>query len=318
MKTSMEAISNAGDSSGLSAPIDSLERLLSLTADDVDELPYGFIILDAEGTILLYNRYEAALARTEKEHVLGRNFFHDVAPCTRVGAFFGRFREIAEAEPGASRRFAFRFHFLHGAQDVLVQITRAPDLTTVDDPLAIARRIFMTVVRQKIISEGAPRPPQLKLDLRSGGLLGPLGPIFPLGAQALQLALRTLGDSAARELGREVGREVAAVVKTAVADLAGLAPMLTPPQLVAGALDDTLASAGLGRVALDFTQYAELRLVGCLLRPPLVLPVRAFAAFYEGLLGVAIGTLLDRTLVARCLDSLDLMPTPWLFTVGPP
>jgi photoactive yellow protein len=317
VKTSLNTISEAGGGSGLGAPIDSLERLLSLTAEDVDDLPYGFIILDAQGTILLYNRYEAALARTTPEHVLGRNFFRDIAPCTRVAAFFGRFREVAEAEPGASRRFAFRFHFLHGAQDVLVQITRAPDLTSADDPAAIGRRIFMTVVRQKIVSERAPRPPQLTLEPRSGRVVGPLGPAFPLGAQALHLALRTLGESAARELGREAGREIGAVVKAAVAELSGRVPELTPPQLIAGALDDTLANAGLGRVALDFTDYADRSVVGCLLRPPIDLPARAFAAFYEGLLGVATGTLLNRTLVARCLDSLDLRPTPWLFTLGP-
>ena len=107
------------------------------------------------------------------------------------------------------------------------------------------------------------------------------------------------------------------MVKTAIAELAGLVPALTPPQLVAGALDDSLANAGLGRVALDFTDYADRRVVGCLLRPPIDLPAHAFAAFYEGLLGVAIGTLLGRHLVARCLDSLDLTPTPWLFTLGP-
>jgi photoactive yellow protein len=311
-------MADAADGPGLGAPVDSLERLISLTADDVDDLPYGFIILDAEGTILLYNRYEAALARTAPEQVLGRNFFRDVAPCTRVAAFYGRFREVAEAEPGASRRFAFRFHFLHGAQDVLVQITRAPDLTSDDDPLRVGRRIFLTVVRQSVVSEREPRPPQLTLEPRTGRVVGPLGPAFPLGAQALHLALRTLGEGAARELGREVGREIAAAVKIAVADLAQRAPALTPPQLVAGALDDILANAGLGRVALDFTDYADRRVVGCLLRPPIELPARAFAAFYEGLLGVATGTLLDRPLIARCLDTLDLTPTPWLFTLGPP
>jgi photoactive yellow protein len=318
VKTSLNTIANGADGAGLGAPVDSLERLLSLTAEDVDDLPYGFIILDAEGTILLYNRYEAALARTAPEHVLGRNFFRDVAPCTRVAAFFGRFREVAEAGPGASQRFAFRFHFLHGAQDVLVQITRAPDLASEDDPLRIGRRIFLTVVRQRIVAEREPRPALLVLEQHAGRLVGPLGPAFPLGAQALHLALRTLGESASRELGREMGREIAAAVKVAIADLAARAPALTPPQLVAGALDDTLAGAGFGRVALDFTDYAERGVVGCLLRPPIDLPARAFAAFYEGLLGVATGTLLDRPLIARCLDSLDLTPTPWLFTLGPP
>lgn len=299
------------------APIDSLERLLSMTTEEVDELPYGFIILDAEGTILLYNRYEAALARTEQEQVVGRSFFHDIAPCTRVAAFFGRFREIVDAAPGTSRRFAFRFHFLHGAQNVLVQITRAPDLASADEG-AFGARVFLTVVRQKVESEALSRPSELRLDAGSGRLAGPLGPTFPLGAQALQLALRSLGETAARELGREMGREVAVVVKTALLEIIGVGPGSASPQLVAGALDDTVARAGLGRIALDFTEYAAQSLVGGLVRPPIDLPARPFAAFYEGLLGVSIGTLLGRALVARCLDRLDLTPTPWLFTIGPP
>lgn len=313
--TPKDTSTDPGRDAGLGAPIDSLERLLSMTAEEVDDLPYGFIILDAAGTILLYNRYEAALARIPQEQVVGRSFFHDIAQCTRVAAFFGRFREIVSAAPGTSRRFAFRFHFLHGAQDVLVQLTRAPDVASADEAGA---RVFLTVVRQKVAPADGAHPVRLALDGPSGRLAGPLGPTFPLGAHALQLAFRSLGDTAARELGREMGREVAALVQTALLGVAGVDSAPPSPQLVAGALDDVLAGAGLGRVALDFTEYDAQSLIGCLMRPPIDLPSRPFAAFHEGLLGVAIGTLLDRPLVARCLDTLDLTPTPWLFTLGPP
>jgi photoactive yellow protein len=315
--TSGDTSADSTRDSAFGLPIDSLERLLSMTADEVDELPYGFIILDAEGTILLYNRYEAALARAAPEHVVGRNFFHDIAPCTRVAAFHGRFREVASAAPGTSRRFAFRFHFLHGAQDVLVQITRAPDLASPDEAGAGAR-VFLTVVRQVITSASVSRPSQLTLDLANGRLAGPFGPTFPLGAQVFQLALRGLGESAAREIGHEMGRDVAGMVKAALLDVGGLDAASASPQLIAGAFDDSLARAGLGRAALDFTEYAAQSLIGALVRPPIDLPARPFAAFYEGLLGIAIGTLIGRALVARCLDRLDLTPTPWLFTLGPP
>jgi photoactive yellow protein len=317
VKTSLETVSSAASASPLGAPIDSLERLLALSTDEVDELPYGFIVLDAEGTILLYNRYEAALARMSSERVLGRHFFRDVAPCTRVEAFFGPFKAVASAAPGASERFAFRFHFLHGAQDVLVQITRAPDLAAADESGASSARIFMTVVRHAIPTASERGPAQVTLDVPSGRLAGPLGPTFPLGAPALHRALRSLGDSGARELGRELGREIAVVVGREIAALDEPDVALASPQLVASALDDALAGAGLGRVALDFTQYAGTGRIDGLLRPPLELPSRGFAAFYEGLLGAALGNVLDRSLLARCLDSLDLTPTPWLFTIGP-
>lgn len=312
----MDTSDEVPNDSAFGAPIDSLERLLSMTADEVDELPYGFIILDAQGTILLYNRYEAALARAPQEHVIGRSFFHDIAPCTRVEAFFGRFREIVSAAPGTSRRFAFRFHFLHGAQDVLVQLTRAPGVTG-EDEAGGGARVFLTVVRRRTALAAGPRPPQLALDTRSGRLTGPLGPTFPLGAHGLHLALRSLGEAAAREIGRDVGREIAAAVRGSLLRDLGLESSVASPQLIAGALDDTFSATGFGRLALDFTEYAALDLIGAVVRPPIDLPSLPLAAIYEGLLGVAIGTLLDRPLMARCLDRLDLTPTPWLFTVGP-
>ena len=70
-----------------------IERIQSLGENELDRLPIGAIRLDREGKILSYNQTEADLAGRKKESVLGKNFFTDVAPCTNVQEFAGKFRE---------------------------------------------------------------------------------------------------------------------------------------------------------------------------------------------------------------------------------
>jgi photoactive yellow protein len=70
-----------------------IERIQGLGEKDLDRLPIGAIRLDKEGRILSYNQTEADLAGRKKEAVLGKSFFTDVAPCTNVQEFAGKFRE---------------------------------------------------------------------------------------------------------------------------------------------------------------------------------------------------------------------------------
>ena len=70
-----------------------IEHIQSLGERDLDQLPFGAIRLDADGTILSYNRAEESLAGRKREKVIGKNFFTEVAPCTNVQEFAGKFRE---------------------------------------------------------------------------------------------------------------------------------------------------------------------------------------------------------------------------------
>lgn len=72
-------------------PNDLQNALASITDEEVNELIYGAVELDAEGVILSYNRAESELTGRKPEDVIGRNFFEDVAPCTRSNEFSGRF-----------------------------------------------------------------------------------------------------------------------------------------------------------------------------------------------------------------------------------
>jgi photoactive yellow protein len=70
-----------------------IERIQGLGENELDRLPFGAIRLDRDGKILSYNRTEAELSGRRKEIVLGKSFFTEVAPCTNVQEFAGRFRE---------------------------------------------------------------------------------------------------------------------------------------------------------------------------------------------------------------------------------
>jgi photoactive yellow protein len=103
-----------------------LWRLVDVPYDQLDALPFGAVVTDAAGTIVAYNDYEQRLAQRERAQVLGRNFFRDVAPCTAVKAFEGRFREFfySKDKERVSESFAYFFPFAHGAVDVQITFIR--------------------------------------------------------------------------------------------------------------------------------------------------------------------------------------------------
>lgn len=111
--------------SELTAPPDPL-TLEGRGDEELDTLPYGVITLDADGTILQYNLAESRLARLDRNQVLGRNFFRQVAPCTATPEFEGRFRDFLR--PGNTEpltRFEYLFDFKFGAQQVAVELVRS-------------------------------------------------------------------------------------------------------------------------------------------------------------------------------------------------
>jgi photoactive yellow protein len=87
-------------------------RLSGLTQRELDELPFGIIEVDREGTIRGFNSYEAAAVHLRPEQVLGRRFV-DVAPCTEVKEFAGA---VADGFRERSLDRVLRFIFPgHGA-----------------------------------------------------------------------------------------------------------------------------------------------------------------------------------------------------------
>jgi photoactive yellow protein len=98
-----------------------LEEIDRMSEGELDALPFGAIRLDKEGKILSYNMTESKLTGRDPKRVIGRNFFTEVAPCTNVQAFAGRFREgIAKGEMHII--FPYRFDFQMAPRDVTVTL----------------------------------------------------------------------------------------------------------------------------------------------------------------------------------------------------
>lgn len=73
---------------------DDIENVLARLDDAaLDELAFGAIELDADGTVLRYNATESEITGRDPAEVIGRNFFNEVAPCTNTESFYGVFRD---------------------------------------------------------------------------------------------------------------------------------------------------------------------------------------------------------------------------------
>jgi len=88
-----------------------LQHVDHLDERRLDTLPFGVIELAPDGTVLQYNRYEENLAGRDARDVVGRNFFTEVAPCTDVQEFAGRFR-TGVASRNLHSTFDFTFAFV--------------------------------------------------------------------------------------------------------------------------------------------------------------------------------------------------------------
>ena len=92
-----------------------------MSAAELDSLPYGMIQLDASGRILKYNAVESRLAQLPQETTVGKKFFSEVAPCTKVQQFYGQFKEGVLRE-SLDTTFSFHFAFKQNPRDVTVRL----------------------------------------------------------------------------------------------------------------------------------------------------------------------------------------------------
>jgi photoactive yellow protein len=100
------------------------DRIFTMSRSELDAYPDGVITLARDGTIVRYNRAEAQLARRNQDETIGLNFFRDVAPCTAVQEFQGRFDAFAARTDSGAERFDFTFKFAWGRQDVGITMIR--------------------------------------------------------------------------------------------------------------------------------------------------------------------------------------------------
>ena len=120
-------------------PDDLRNAMSSLSDEEIDNLMYGAVELDAEGKILRYNIAESELTGRRPEDVIGRNFFNDVAPCTRRDEFSGRFfNGVKTGEFNA----VFEYVFDHEMTPTKVRILMIKSVARDSYWLLIKRKIF--------------------------------------------------------------------------------------------------------------------------------------------------------------------------------
>lgn len=107
-----------------------LEAADDMTPVELDGLPYGMIQLDASGRILNYNAVESSLASLPRDEAIGKQFFTEIAPCTRVQEFYGRFKEGVIRE-SLDTSFHFHFAFKQNPRDVTVRLLYSKRTRTV-------------------------------------------------------------------------------------------------------------------------------------------------------------------------------------------
>ncbi|HEX8831596.1 MAG TPA: PAS domain-containing protein [Longimicrobium sp.] len=108
-----------------------LQKADVLNENELDTLPVGMIQLDTSGKVLKFNQTESDLARVAKDDALGKSFFDEVAPCTKVQEFYGRFVEGVEKK-SLHTVFDYVFKFRDGRQkNVVISMFYSPSTDTV-------------------------------------------------------------------------------------------------------------------------------------------------------------------------------------------
>ena len=293
------------------------DDLTHMTASAIDSLPFGYIALSPDGTVRKYNRYEADLARKDPKDVLGKNFFREVAPCTQVQEFEGRFREFVAGEHGSSQlAFEFTFAFRHGHQRVRIGFVRSP----------VEREVIVTVNRVRQLD--LPVQPRMAYQAVEGNWLDDAGRRVITVGEDFWLALDKLyaghTESERRrilhQLGKAWGISLVQRVESYIQDAHGETLREAELQVALQCLSGAVGLAGLGRfeVLLGFREQG-LMVVRHIGSPLAAVELdrdhercHSLAGLHAGLLSHLSG----RDLVGREVGCSPNAAAPCVFVVG--
>lgn len=101
-------------------------KLSKMSDKDIDNMAFGAIKLDAQGKILSYNKAEGEITGRNPNEVIGKNFFNDVAPCTKSKEFYGKFKEGVDSGK-LSTMFEYTFDYKMKPTKVKVHMKKSLD-----------------------------------------------------------------------------------------------------------------------------------------------------------------------------------------------
>lgn len=102
---------------------DAIERIQvqDLSENELEDLPFGAIQLDTTGKILRFNGFESKISGVAKDDAVGKMFFTEIAPCTNVKEFYGRFKE-GVARKRLHEKFRYHYSFKRNPMDVTITL----------------------------------------------------------------------------------------------------------------------------------------------------------------------------------------------------
>ena len=95
-------------------------------------------MLDPEAIVVKYNKMEESWSRFDRKNVIGENFFLDIAPCTQVKEFFGRYQQLITSDVADLVQFYFVYMFNRGPVHVNISMSWNPELQLVT---VLARKV---------------------------------------------------------------------------------------------------------------------------------------------------------------------------------
>ncbi len=102
------------------------EAIESLTAEEIDQLPFGVIGIDADGVVRVFSKTEASQSGYGRRPAQGKVFFTDVAPCMNNPHFKGRI-DKARAAGTLNISFTFVGDFEDSNRELSIRVQSAKD-----------------------------------------------------------------------------------------------------------------------------------------------------------------------------------------------
>ena len=100
---------------------DDIDNPLAVDPSRIDRLPFGAILLDPQGRIVRYSKVEAEFAGRNPADVLGKNFFDEIAPCSKGQILFHKFFK-GVAEGSINLLLDYRFDYGVAQAEVRVHL----------------------------------------------------------------------------------------------------------------------------------------------------------------------------------------------------
>ena len=138
-----------------------LAELLPRIPDSIkDGLPFGLVKLDYKGTILEYNMAEGELTGIDPKWAIGKNFFDDVALCTKTQAFYGRFLEGVK-KGFLNAVFDYTFDHREIATQVKVHMVTIPNHRGEKNVMILVKRSNKPLVLNAVVEQASDSRPAM-------------------------------------------------------------------------------------------------------------------------------------------------------------